>query len=111
MQDATTGWGLESAGHIVRTTDGGSTWRDVTPPHGRYDETDFFALDASHAWAVDGVQASCGPAGNSFCLEAVIWRTSEGGGIWHYTLPRVTDGAEFIPLAMQFANETTGWLI
>lgn len=80
LQDATAGWGLEIAGHIVRTTDGGTTWQDVTPPNGIYNATTFFDLDANHAWAVDDVQIACGPTGLSWCPGAMIWRTSDGGG-------------------------------
>ena len=46
MIDLRTGWATEASGHILRTTDGGSSWRDVTPPDGIYQAANFFALDA-----------------------------------------------------------------
>jgi photosystem II stability/assembly factor-like uncharacterized protein len=111
MLDSSDGWGLETTGHIVRTTDGGSTWQDVTPPNGRYDGSNFFVLDSDHAWAVDGVQTTCGPAEMAGCQGAIIWRTTDGGRVWHYDLPLITNGTEFDPVNVQFATERIGWLI
>jgi len=46
MSDEQNGWGIDSGDHIVHTTDGGSTWTDVTPHNGAYRESGFFVLDA-----------------------------------------------------------------
>jgi hypothetical protein len=80
MFDETTGWGVESTGHIMRTTDGGSSWQDVTPPQGQlYPEGSFYALDAGTAWAAPWL---C----SNFCYPpptaTIVWRTSDGGQSW-----------------------------
>jgi photosystem II stability/assembly factor-like uncharacterized protein len=87
MLDATTGWavgGLEGIGdHVLRTGDGGHTWRDVTPPEpaSAGDESDKIAigsfLDADTAWVtysyLDFFKLPVAPT---------VWRTGNGGQTW-----------------------------
>ena len=73
MVDAAIGWGIESAGHILRTRDGGLTWQNVTPPQGASNGAGFFALDARTAWA-----KSCDD-GTGLCS---LLRTTDGGKTW-----------------------------
>ena len=73
MMDMTTGWaegqvGTEEASRILRTTDGGGTWRDVSPLI-REDFRGSFFLDAQLAWVWD---RSGDPAR----------RTQDGGQSW-----------------------------
>lgn len=75
MMDVTTGWaegqvGAETLTHILRTTDGGATWRDVSPiAQGDYYGRPSFFLDAQSAW----VSAWDSPE---------LWRTQDGGQSW-----------------------------
>jgi len=74
MIDRTTGWaegqlGTEEATHILRTTDGGVTWRDVSPVLVDRFGQDAFILDAQLAWVW-----------NSNLGES--WRTQDGGQSW-----------------------------
>jgi photosystem II stability/assembly factor-like uncharacterized protein len=48
MVSPTTGWSL-SGGGIIRTTDGGAQWTDVTPPS---TAGPVYFLDATHAWSL-----------------------------------------------------------
>jgi len=73
MIDMTGGWaegqvGTEEASRILRTTDGGGTWRDVSPviregPYGS------FFLDAQLAWVWT-------------LYGHEMWRTQDGGDTW-----------------------------
>jgi hypothetical protein len=63
-------------GYILRTMDGGKTWRNVTPPTGAYSAGGFFALDANHAWASESVPC---------CTDITttrVWHTRDGGRTW-----------------------------
>jgi photosystem II stability/assembly factor-like uncharacterized protein len=95
MNDMTTGWaegqvGTEEATRILRTTDGGGTWRDVGPvlleSHGRH----AFFLDAQLAWVwtSDGIEA---------------WRTQDGGQSW------TSVGSVVGPPRIWFNNSLHGW--
>ncbi len=119
MFDFNTGWGIESTGHIVRTRDGGNTWKDATPAQGVYQDGGFFALDANNAWATPNscVEDTC----DSPPLAAAIWHTTDGGETWEPSRVLCLGGdcgyemdvsARFYyPKAMQFLNENVGWVI
>ena len=76
MIDTSIGWaegqvGTEKETRILRTTDGGSSWNDVSPETG-VDYRAVFLLDAQLAWVIprfsrDGYKA---------------WRTQDGGLSW-----------------------------
>lgn len=72
MIDSVTGWaegrlGTEAASRILRTGDGGVTWRDVSP-HGALDYRGSFFLDDQLAWV--------------FAWRDLAWRTQDGGRSW-----------------------------
>jgi hypothetical protein len=73
MMDATTGWadGLVGNGEktILRTTDGGTTWRDVSPVPLAHRGFGAFFLNTQLAWAWERE-------------SGVIWRTQDGGQSW-----------------------------
>lgn len=120
MINATTGWavGLDHAyatasyqtiesDRILRTTDGGRTWQDVTPPHMNDGATlpsnqasflgGSYFLNACSAWIV------IAQPGNA---PARLFHTNNGGATWQQsTLPgNQIRGIDFI-------NARTGWLM
>jgi len=86
MLDATYGWAIsedEQAQHVLRTSDGGKTWVDVTPPQTTtvdpsgllyYNTTAGFFLNAVTAWVIY-YDSPVGGIGT-------IWRTQDGGRSW-----------------------------
>jgi photosystem II stability/assembly factor-like uncharacterized protein len=78
MIDANTGWAVSGVGgvdHVLRTTDGAETWRDVSPGlrSPGYKPQPFF-LDAQLAWV--GVSDGYG------LTAPELWRTQDGGLSW-----------------------------
>ena len=74
MVDPDTGWavgeiGTDGVAHILRTTDGGETWRDVSPESLNVHEanTEFLDAEAAWVWELHGGGA---------------WRTLDGGQSW-----------------------------
>jgi photosystem II stability/assembly factor-like uncharacterized protein len=121
MVNEASGWGVEKEGHILHTQDGGSTWKDITPPQGSYSKGGFFALDERHAWAIPEIP-SCYQEGCSPPPDFVtIWRTNDAGMSWAPSFPVCMVGdcgydydavPEFYhPVALQILNQSTGWIL
>ena len=118
MIDANVGWaeGVDnSAGYLLRTTDGGETWHDVTPPTlfipsdaNRTYGVNMFAIDSDTAWAV-----SVGQPFSNTPPYTVVWHTTNGGQSWMPSNPIPTISEpyihEFSPW-LQFVDEKHGWL-
>jgi photosystem II stability/assembly factor-like uncharacterized protein len=125
MFDSRTGWGIHredsevlrpefrtnypwpTEGYILRTTDGGETWQNVTPPSGAYSPGGFFALDADTAWASENLHGSPMP------MATRVWRTTDGGQTWQSSQPFwIADWSEiYFPTAIRFIDQNTGWLL
>lgn len=92
-------WGVTET-EIVRTTDGGFTWYDVTPPD--LAETGFtvevFILDRDHAW----VQK---PDFNNFPNNGLLYHTSDGGLNWSISSTPFSSGD------LNFLDEENGWML
>lgn len=107
MSSATTGWARTTTHRILRTTDGGNHWQEVTPPYPAGTSTEispaFASLNSSVAWiAVSGKQQPNGT------LPNVVFRTSNGGHIWQEaTLPSSSLGVSQV----QFVNAQDGWVL
>ena len=101
MINATNGWGLEIAGHIVRSTDGGQSWSDVTPSNRPGDAFGSFFLDAQSAWVYDSNNPSRG-----------LVHTANGGETWTMltqSMPVVIGGMPVANGGLKFVNEKDGW--
>jgi hypothetical protein len=92
MMDETTGWAMVYGGGLVRTTDGGETWTDVTPPN---QASSAFFLDAQSAWAYVNGDPSSG-----------LLHTADGGQTWSSVASSPPfDGY----ISLSFQNENDGW--
>lgn len=120
MVTAEIGWGLggldgDGYAGLLRTTDGGHSWVDVTPPepglgkpartHGFRSAQTFF-WDQERAWII-------------YFDTPRVWRTGDGGRTWQASQPLplagTEEGDEFTdeylgPMALQFIDLRNGWL-
>jgi len=99
MLDATTGWALTDK-LVLRTTDGGSHWQDVTPPHASLNAANIAVLDASTAWVAM-------PQLGGSTIQ--VFHTANAGQTWQETTVNVnasTDGAQ-----ITFINANDGWML
>lgn len=96
--DTENGWGIaaNSAGCVLRTTDGGTTWLNVSPPGASQIDgsSQLFLLDNDHAWLQT-------PAGTGLST-GTLHRTGDGGLTWtsHPTPFGLAD--------LQFLDSNTG---
>ena len=101
MINASVGWGSDSNGHIMRTTDGGRSWMDVTPPNLPAEYGSFF-LDPQSAWIYD-----------SYNPEDYLMHTADGGKTWTQLVqspPTVPfEDVSYGPWVVTFDNERDGW--
>ncbi len=134
MVDDGIGWAVFLRGDISdgqfwlgRTTDGGHTWINVTPPafkairsdmivepfplyySPRYGNLKVSALDSETAWAHPSRHESTA----TYDEPSVIWRTDDGGLSWK-TLTVPSDCREWrlgcIPDSLQFVDRQNGWI-
>lgn len=68
-------WASGSAGTVLRTTDGGATWRRLGVPGAD-------ALDFRSVWAFDSLTAVVASAGDAAGGQARIYHTADGGRRW-----------------------------
>jgi WD40 repeat protein len=116
MNDTARGWAVTADGHIVKTADGGTVWKEVTPPAGSVTARGFSSWDMQTAWAAPAMAANP----SAPISTGVVWRTSDGGDHWQQiVLPLKMDqetadqaGArKFEPQAFSFVDAKTGWLL
>jgi photosystem II stability/assembly factor-like uncharacterized protein len=117
MVSLSTGWAIGRAGdgldRILRTTDGGTTWADVTPPEAQPDpewprrvEGNF--LDGQEAWVVFS-----GRIGDLGFAPTVVWRTQDAGSSWEPSRGRAPAVAEWVEPAALLGSirRDSGWLM
>jgi photosystem II stability/assembly factor-like uncharacterized protein len=108
MVDPNVGWrGMQ------RTTDGGKTWHDVSPPSepgAIKGGGTFCALDGGHAWATYGT----GP-GAYQADHVIVMSTSDGGQTWQQVaaipIGFTTDWRINLSIEMDFLDLQHGWLL
>jgi photosystem II stability/assembly factor-like uncharacterized protein len=98
--DATTGWATAN-NRLLRTTDGGLHWQDVTPPGSGPQGVAAFPLSADDAWVVR-VLVDGGPA----VSPSTVFHTADGGRTWHSILLPV-----FLVAQITFADSQHGWIL
>jgi len=117
MVSPAAGWAIGRAAdnldRVLRTSDGGVTWVDVTVPEvmpapDRPRRSLGYFVDEQHAWVVySGVFGDLGYA------PAVVWRTEDGGGHWQPGRGAEPPSASewFEPIALGFDAHGFGWLM
>jgi photosystem II stability/assembly factor-like uncharacterized protein len=76
MITLTDGWGI-SGSLLLKTLDGGRTWREVTPVAGPGDTVSGVFLDTQTAWVVFS-------SNNQLNTPLTVYHTSDGGKTWTY---------------------------
>jgi len=114
------GWSIgttdtEKNSHILHTTDGGFTWKDVTPPelldaNGSKQAIAYFA-DDNNLWVSYAIVQST--LVNNPNLTATVWASHDGGKTWTASAPleTVTGPEFFTPGNLVFADRQHGWLL
>jgi len=117
MMDASRGWAIGTAAsdpneHILVTADGGTNWKDVTPPEG----TDPAGGKVATAWFMGGDTAWVIYSSN--ILQAppagvTVWKTIDGGATWNTSQPITPPGNMefFSPGFFSFPDNLHGWLL
>ncbi len=104
MFDTQAGWAVTEKGHIIRTTDGGVHWKNVTP---KFPSTsgqqkvvaDFFTF--SIAWVAVSQIATDGTT------TVVVFRTTDGGQTWQNTTIQ-----QISPIyQIAFVDAQHGWML
>jgi photosystem II stability/assembly factor-like uncharacterized protein len=116
MLDASMGWAVghpanDPSEYLLRTSDGGQTWVDVSPPvdAGTPWAVTAFVLDEDHAWATFADPAAP-PLANG--APQVVWRTQDGGQTWTASQPLNLSEAEYAaPSDLLFVDTLRGWLL
>ena len=115
MMDANFGWAVgqyisNTTDDILITTDGGVTWKPVTPdePNRTGKQAVAFFLDKNHAW----VNYSAPPSGTP-PTQFSVWNTTNGGSNWNMTTVNLSgltmDG--FTTSQIGFFDADHGWLL
>ncbi len=98
MQDEENGWGISDTA-VLRTTDGGTSWYQLTPPNagklGYFVASSF--LDEQHAWILV-------PDANDM-LKGTLFRTSDGGVTWESAQVPFGGGD------LRFLDAKRGWMM
>ena len=140
MLNASSGWGFglaagDGASRVLRTSDGGASWRDVTPPktsppvefgqdpiRPAYQRAVGFFPDRRTAWIVYD-EYPFGPQNYVVNkIPVVVWHTEDGGQSWSSSAPLALDTTgwvdpepwanTFYPIGLQFLDDSlTGWLL
>ena len=95
MLDANNGWALNN-NNVLRTTDGGSTWRNATPAGvSSMPESSFFLNDTTGWIVLPGADLASG----------ALYHTTDGGNNWTSSVVPFSGGS------MQFLDATNGWAL
>ncbi len=118
MIDNDFGWAIGGtdgrSDSVLRTEDGGISWREVSPPELLDDGVAKMAvgsfLDVRTAWVLYHPIADPQPG---VLQELRIWRTSDGGNHWQASAPVMAEfvGAGFAPARIRFTDKEHGWVM
>jgi photosystem II stability/assembly factor-like uncharacterized protein len=103
------GWALAAdTGRILRTTDGGMQWQDVSIPavSPRPGDTAYF-LDVENVWAA--VSSPASPSSDALTMTVTIYHTADGGQTWEAGTPILIPQGS--PGQFDFVDAEHGWLL
>lgn len=117
MADAHTAWVQtvtplpgegDVAGPLLRTTNGGKTWQDVTPPQIGFDAAEvLYAVDATTAWMIPRPESGLFSTSGT----SIILRTVDGGKTWQtLSLPSPSLGERSGSVDIRFVSRDLGWI-
>ncbi len=105
MVSATTGW-LWTKTRVWHTSNGGTTWQDVTPPKA----ADTILAAPSGAYVLNGTQALVTTfTAHGSDVVAIISRTEDGGHTWQSSVFPAENLFPY-PSMMSFINDQDGWV-
>ncbi|MDH3943714.1 MAG: hypothetical protein OEV06_06465, partial [Anaerolineae bacterium] len=118
MQSSTVGWALggssDPGDHVLRSSDGGQTWSDVTPPEPAPTGAEpdkvahAFFFDEDTAWVTYAYDVM-------FTIPEypLVWYTHDGGQTWEHSAYLDTRASLdfYSPGYLQFSDENHGWLL
>ena len=94
---------------LFRTMDRGQTWADVTPSDLDFILGQMSFLDGENGWVCGWVPIS---GDDNIVRKATIYRTNDGGKTWmEQWSAKDYENLNGITYALDFVNETDGWLI
>ena len=116
MIDASDGWALGRAAgsqdHVLKTSDGGQTWQDVTPAGSSVippaDDTETVASfsDDQTGWVIYLVHRA-----GSTLIDIYSWRTADGGEAWESASRFDPIENPEAPPVLLFSDRANGWLL
>lgn len=88
---------------LMKTSDGGVSWTDITPAGAPGVSLMTSELLGSNAWTA----VSAGPS------AVIVYRSADGGQTWQSSAVSIGNlhGTEHYPSSLFFLNPTTGWLV
>lgn len=99
------GWAVGRYGTVLKTTNGGKSWKKVTVPSGAagYDFTSVAFVDTKHGWAL-----GCASGAAPVPTENMLLLTSNGGSSWTSVNFEMTEATgQFFSIT--FVSTTEGW--
>jgi photosystem II stability/assembly factor-like uncharacterized protein len=118
MQDAVNGWSIGGRGggrdSVFKTTDGGTTWQEVSPPEQHDAGQVYLAMgdfvDAMTAYVLyhPEEQTQPGMAGDLY-----LWKTVDGGNTWQASAPVRVEfiGSRYGNAWVRFESDGYGWIL
>ncbi len=101
MNDTRHGWGVDTQGRIVSTSNGGAVWINITPSEEPFSRRSLFALNEKIAWA----------ASSQLENSHIVWRTLNGGESWQPSTPIPLGEGTHSLANLQFADASNGWML
>ena len=116
MTDARIGWAIGGLlgmdDHVLRTMDGGITWKDCSPPElataGSDSKTAIGTFQNTlFAWVTYANRSG------SMLAQAIVWHTQDGCETWRASHPLDLSGlrGDYVPSDLQFVSGQFGWLL
>jgi hypothetical protein len=120
MIDAGNGWSIGGAAdelfqsNVFQTGDGGSTWKDVTPPEKTVADPAAGNIAVGGFWDINTAWVTYYSANLLLPPTApVVWITADGGTTWRASSPLDLSGwtGEYRVSDVFFINSQTGWVL